>query len=324
MAVGYRDYYESLGVPRDASEEDIRRAYRKLARQYHPDVNKDAGAEDRFKEVSEAYEVLRDPEKRERYDRLGANWKDGEDVSGAAGFEEFFRRGGGGAAGGRGRSTRTRAGGTGGASGFGDGVRVEFGGDGDFSDFFGDLFGGGGRAGGSIFDGFTGGRAAEQEAVLELSLEDAVNGGRRRLVIDDREVEVELPRGVRDGQRLRIRGEGDEGDIVLRIRLRRDPRFRISGDDLYTDLPIAPWEGALGATVPVPTVTGTARLTVPEGSSSGRRLRLRGEGLPREGGGRGDLYAVLSIKVPKKLTRRERELFEQLRDTSKFDPRKAR
>jgi curved DNA-binding protein len=324
MAVGYRDYYESLGVPRDAGEEDIRRAYRKLARQYHPDVNKDAGAEDRFKEVSEAYEVLRDPEKRERYDRLGANWKAGEDVSGAAGFEEFFRRGGGGGAGGRGRSTRTRAGGTGGASGFGDGVRVEFGGDGDFSDFFGDLFGGGGRAGGSIFDGFTGGRAAEQEAVLELSLEDAVNGGRRRLVIDDREVEVELPRGVRDGQRLRIRGEGDEGDIVLRIRLRRDPRFRISGDDLYTDLPIAPWEGALGATVPVPTVTGTARLTVPEGSSSGRRLRLRGEGLPREGGGRGDLYAVLSIKVPKKLTRRERELFEQLRDTSKFDPRKAR
>ncbi|MEA2243673.1 MAG: curved DNA-binding protein [Solirubrobacteraceae bacterium] len=325
MAVGYRDYYDSLGVPRDASEEDIRRAYRRLARQYHPDVNKDAGAEDRFKEVSEAYEVLRDPEKRERYDRLGANWKAGEDVSGAAGFEEFFRRGGGGGGGGGGgRRTRTRSGGTGGTSGFGDGVRVEFGGDGEFSDFFGDLFGGGGRGGGSIFDSFTGGRAAEQEAVLELSLEDAVNGGRRRLVIDDREVEVELPRGVRDGQRLRIRGEDDEGDIVLRIRLRRDPRFRISGDDLYTDLPLAPWEGALGATVPVPTVTGSARLTVPAGSSSGRKLRLRGEGLPREGGGRGDLYAVVSIKVPKKLTRRERELFEQLRDTSKFDPRKAR
>jgi curved DNA-binding protein len=324
MAVGYHDYYESLGVPRDASDEDIRKAYRRLARQYHPDVNKDPGAEDRFKEVSEAYEVLRDREKRERYDRLGANWKAGEDVSGAAGFEEFFRRGGGAGAGaGRGRrSAGTRSGG---AEGFGDGVRVEFGGDGDFSEFFSDLFGGGGgRGGGSIFDSFTSGRAAEQEAVLDLSLEDAVNGGRRRLVIDDREVEVELPRGVRDGQRLRIRGEGDEGDIVLRIRLRRDPRFRISGDDLYTDLPIAPWEGALGATVPVPTVTGTARLTVPPGSSSGRKLRLRGEGLPREGGGRGDLYAVVSIKVPKKLTRRERELFEQLRDTSKFDPRKAR
>jgi curved DNA-binding protein len=317
MAVGYRDYYESLGVPRDAGDEDIRKAYRKLARQYHPDVNKEAGAEDRFKEVSEAYEVLRDPEKRERYDRLGANWKAGQDVSGAAGFEEFFR-GRGGAGGGR----RAR---TGGGSGFGDGVRVEFGGgEGDFSEFFSDLFGGGARRGGGIFDGFAGGRAAEQEAVLELSLEDAVNGGRRRLVIDDREVEVELPRGVRDSQRLRIRGEDDEGGLVLRIRLRRDPRFRISGDDLYTDLPLAPWEGALGATVPVPTVTGTARLTVPAGSSSGRRLRLRGEGLPREGGGRGDLYAVVSMKVPKKLTKRERELFEQLRDTSKFDPRKDR
>jgi curved DNA-binding protein len=306
MAVRFRDYYESLGVPRGASDEDIRRAYRKLARQYHPDVNKEPGAEDRFKEVSEAYEVLRDPEKRERYDRLGANWKAGDDVSGAAGFEEFFRRGGGGAGG-----------------GFEDsGVRVEFGGDGDFSEFFGDLFGG--RGGGGIFDSFTGGRAAEQEAVLELSLEDALNGGRRRLAIGDREFEVEIPPGLRDGQRLRIRGEGDGGDLILRIRLRRDPRFRVKGDDLYTDLALAPWEAALGATVPVQTLTGSARLTVPAGSSSGRRLRLRGEGLPREDGGRGDLYAVISVKVPKNLTTRERELFEQLRDTSKFDPRRAR
>jgi curved DNA-binding protein len=326
MAVGYRDYYEALGVPRDASEEDIRKAYRRLARQYHPDVNRDAGAEDRFKEVSEAYEVLRDREKRERYDRLGANWKAGQDVSGAAGFEEFFRRGGGG---GGGQGARSGARGSAGG-GFGDGVRVEFGGEGDFSDFFSDLFGGGGggvggrRGSGSIFDSFTTGRAAEQEAILELSLEDAVNGGRRRLVIDDREFEVEIPPGVRDGQRLRVRGEGDDGDILLRVRLRRDPRLRVKGDDLYTDLPLAPWEAALGATVPVQTVTGSARLTVPPGSSSGRRLRLRGEGLPREGGGRGDLYAVVSIKVPKKLTRRERDLFEKLRDTSKFDPRASR
>jgi curved DNA-binding protein len=306
MAVRFRDYYESLGIPRGASDEDIRRAYRKLARQYHPDVNKEPGAEDRFKEVSEAYEVLRDPEKRQRYDRLGANWKAGDDVSGAAGFEEFFRRGSGGADG-----------------GFEDsGVRVEFGGEGDFSDVFGDLFGG--RGGGSIFDSFTGGRAAEQEAVLELSLEDALNGGRRRLAIGDRELEVEIPPGIRDGQRLRIRGEGDGGDLILRIRLRRDPRFRVKGDDLYTDLALAPWEAALGATVPVQTLTGSARLTVPAGSSSGRRLRLRGEGLPREDGGRGDLYAVISVKVPKNLTTRERELFEQLRDTSKFDPRRAR
>jgi curved DNA-binding protein len=151
-----------------------------------------------------------------------------------------------------------------------------------------------------------------------------VNGGRRRLSLDGREFEVEIPAGIRDGQRLRIRGEDDDGDLVLRVRLRRDPRFRVTGDDLYTDLPVAPWEAALGATVPVQTVTGRARLTVPAGSSSGRRLRLRGEGLPREGGGRGDLHAVVSIKLPKKLTGRERELFEQLRDASKFDPRKGR
>ena len=305
MAVGSRDYYEALGVARDATDEDIRRAYRKLARQYHPDVNKEVGAEERFKEISEAYEVLRDPDKRQRYDRLGANWKAGE--GGGAGFEEFFRRGGG------------RSG------GFGDGgVRVDFGGDADFGDLFGDLFGGGGgrRGGDSIFEGFTGARVPQQDAILELSLEDAVTGGRRRLAVGDRDLEVEIPAGIRDGQRLRIRGEGDDADLVLLIRLRDDPRFRVEGDDLYTDLAIAPWDAVLGATVPVQTVTGTARLKVPAGSSSGRRLRLRGEGLPRAGGCRGDLYAVVSIKVPKKLGKRERELFEQLRDASTFDPRR--
>jgi curved DNA-binding protein len=309
MAVQSRDYYEALGVTRDASDEDIRRAYRKLARQYHPDVNKEPGGEDRFKEISEAYEVLRDADKRQRYDRLGANWKAGEgEPGGATGFEEFFGRGGG------------RSGG-----GFGDGgVRVEFGGDGDFGDLFGDLFGGGGgrRGTGSIFEEFAGARVPQQEAILELSLEDAVTGGRRRLAVGDRDLDVEIPAGIRDGQHLRIRGDGDDAGLVLLIRLRDDPRFRVKGDDLYTDLAIAPWDAALGATVPVQTVTGTARLKVPAGSSSSRRLRLRGEGLPRAGGGRGDLYAVVSIKVPKKLGKRERELFEQLRDASTFDPRR--
>jgi curved DNA-binding protein len=328
MAVAFRDYYETLGVPRDASNEDIRKAYRKLARQYHPDVNKEAGAEDRFKEISEAYEVLRDEEKRERYNRLGANWKAGEDVSGAAGWEEVFGRGG---RGGRGRAG-ARGGGAGGPSGFGDGVRVEFGGGGDgadFSEFFSDLFGGGGGMGGgrrgSIFDGFGGGSATrDQEAVLELSLEEAVSGGRKRLATDDREFEVDIPPGVHNGQRLRVRGAGDEGDLVLRVRIKRHPRFRVKGDDIYVDLPVSPWEAALGAKVPVETLTGTAQLTVPAGSSSGRKLRLRGEGLPVEsGGGKGDLYAIVSIKVPKKLTATERKLFEQLRDKSKFDPRKA-
>jgi curved DNA-binding protein len=310
MAVAFRDYYELLGVPRGASNEEIRGAYRKLARRYHPDVNKDPGAEDRFKEVSEAYEVLRDPEKREKYDRLGQNWKAGDDVSGAAGFEEYMRRGG------------ARGGGFN-----GDDVRVEFGDGGDFSDLFEGLFGGRGRARG--FDGFSR-RGGDQEAVLELSLEEAARGGRRRLTLGDgRDYEVDIPRGVRDGQVIRLAGEGGgggggapPGDLLLRIRLRPHPRFRRDGRDLEVDLPVAPWEAALGAKVEVQTLEGSVRVTVPAGSSCGRRLRLRGQGMPSPGGDRaGDLYAVVKIVVPKKLSKQERKHFEALAQTSKFDPR---
>jgi curved DNA-binding protein len=295
MAVGYHDYYESLGVPRTASEDEIRRAYRKLARENHPDVNKDPAAEQRFKEVSEAYEVLRDPDKRSRYDRLGRNWRAGQDVSGSSGFRE---------AGGRGPA---------GGPGFGgaNGDYVEFEG-GDFSEFFEGLFGGGGRRRGG-FGGFGGfdGRGRETEAVLELSLEEAARGGRRTLSLDGDEFEVDIPPNMRDGQALRVRD-----DLLLRIRLRRHPRFRVRDADVYTDLRVAPWEAALGATVEVQTLRGTAQLKVPPGSSSGRRLRLRGEGLG------GDLYAEVKIMVPKKLSKKERDLFEQLAKTSKFDPRK--
>jgi curved DNA-binding protein len=320
MAVGFRDYYETLGVPRDASEEDIRRAYRKLARENHPDVNKDPGAEDRFKEISEAYEVLRDPEKRERYDRFGANWRQGQDVSGAEGFR------GGGGGGGAGQ----------GFEGF-DGVQFDFGGggfggagDGEFSDFFEQLFGGRGRRGrgtrGGGFDGF-GSRGSDTEAVLELSLEEAARGGPRKITLGDgRDYEVTIPPGVRDGQRIRLAGEGGRGagggpagDLLLRIRLRPHPRFRVEGSDLHTDVPVAPWEAALGARVEVPTLTGSAKVSVPPGSSCGRRLRLRGEGL-----GDGDLYARVKIVVPKKLSSEERELFERLAETSDFDPRGKR
>jgi curved DNA-binding protein len=319
LAVAFRDYYEVLGVPRDASEEDIRRAYRKLARQYHPDVSKEPDAEDRFKEISEAYEVLRDQEKRARYDQLGSNWKAGQDVSGAEGFQGFegfegFDRGG-----------------------FGD-VRVDFGGTGfgggDFSDFFDSMFGagrrggGGGRRGGG-FNGFSA-RGSDQEATLELSLQEAAAGGRKRISLGDgRDYEVEIPPGVRDGQRIRLAGEGGAGpgggptgDLFLRVRVRPDPRFRVEGRDLYVDLPVTPWEAALGASAEVPTLAGTSRVKVPAGSSCGRRLRLRGEGMPGPRGQQGDLYATVQIKVPKRLSKQEREAFERLAEVSSFDPRK--
>jgi curved DNA-binding protein len=333
MAVGFHDYYETLGVPRTASAEDIRKAYRKLARKNHPDVNKDPGAEDRFKEISEAYEVLRDAEKRQLYDRFGENWKAGQDVSTAPGFEEYFRQQGRGARAGNGRA---RAGG-----GPGE-VYVEFGDDGgDFSEFFEGLFqrGGGGRGarrGG--FGGFGGfetfdDRGADQEAVLELSLQEAARGGRQRTALDDgRTFEVDVPPGVRDGQRIRLSGEGAQGsggaptgDLYLRVRVRPDRRFRVEGGrDVYTDLPVTPWEAALGAEVELPTLTGTARVRVPAGSSSGRKLRLRGEGFPNPGATPGDLYAVVQIHVPKTPTDEERELFERLARVSRFDPRRRR
>lgn len=314
MAVGYHDYYETLGVPRDASTEDIRRAYRKLAREYHPDVNKDPGAEDRYKEVGEAYEVLRDPEKRERYDRLGQNWRAGQDVSGSDGFSgsEGF---GGGFPGG----------------GFGD-VRVDLGGGGDFSDFFESLFGArrgatGARRGGG--DGFAM-RGGDQQAVLDLTLEEAAAGGRQHLIIGGRGYDVDIPAGVRDGQRIRLAGEGGPGtgggpagDLFLRVRIAPHPRFRLEGNDLHVDLPVSPSEAALGARVPVPTLTGTAHVQVPAGSSSGRRLRLRGEGMPAPNGRHGDLFAHIQIMVPKKLDERQRELYERLRDVD-FNPREER
>jgi curved DNA-binding protein len=289
MAVGFRDYYETLGVPRDASEDDIRRAYRRLARENHPDVNKDPAAEDRFKEISEAYEVLRDPEKRERYDRFGQNWKTGQDVSGAESGGVRFDFGGGN-----------------GGGGFGE-----------FSDFFEGLFGSrGGTRGFGGFGGFEGfsTRGADQEATLELSLEEAARGGRRRITLaDGRDYEVNIPAGVRDGQRIRLAGEGGPGDppgdLNLRVRIRPDRRFRVDGNDVHTDLPVAPWEAALGATVPVRTLDGSANVRVPPGSSCGRKLRLRGQGLG---------------KLPKDLSADERRLFEELRDVSAFDPRGGR
>ena len=293
MALSYMDYYGVLGVSRDADQDTIRRAYRKLARQYHPDLNSDEDAEERFKELGEAYEVLSDPEKRERYDRLGANWREVEREAPDESFEEFFTD-----------------------QGWGDGAGV-----GSGEDLFEALFGARAqRTAGSM-------RGRDREALLEVSLEDALAGGRRRLTLDGRQVNANFPPGVRDGQLIRLAGQGGEGynggppgDLFLRVVLKPHPRFHRRGDhDLDVDLPITAPQAALGATVTVETPTGSANIRVPAGSSSGRRLRLGGRGLPKRGGKRGDLHAVVKIVVPKRLSDRERELYEQLAESARPD-----
>ena len=313
MSTRNRDPYDVLGVPRDASQEDIRRAYRRLARTHHPDVSKEPDAESRFKEISEAHDTLGDAEKRAAYDRYGPDWRAAREAAAA----------------GRARSGRRPAGAgrTGGAAGeeipFED-VEDLFG-QGGFGDVFGDLFRGGRPGAGFSMGG------ADHEAVLELSLEEAARGGRRRITIDGRSMEVDIPAGVTDGQRIRLAGQGGEGvgggpagDLYLRVRLRPDRRFRVDGRDLHVELPVSPADAALGASVEVQTLDGTARVKVPPGSSSGRRLRLRGKGLPNPSGTPGDLYATVRIVVPKELTDEEREAYERLRSATGTGRRRSR
>lgn len=310
-----RDFYQVLGVQRGASQEEIQRAYRKLARQNHPDVNKDPAAEERFKEVSEAYSVLSDPKTRRRYDAFGPGFRQvPEDVDPEAWARAQGRRTRAGA--GAGPFGGGRAGGRG---GFEEGI--------DLEDLFEGLFSGrGGRGGG--WGPIPG---ADQEAEIELTVEDAYRGGSRSITVGSRRLRVEIPAGVTDGQRIRLAGQGGRGgdgapagDLYLIVRIAPHPRYRIEGHDIHVLLRVTPWEAALGASVAVDTPAGEAKVKVPAGTSSGRRLRLRGRGMPQAKGKAGDLYAEVRIMVPAHPAEEERRLFEQLASVSTFDPRRQR
>jgi curved DNA-binding protein len=317
------DFYESLGVSRDADRSEIQRAYRRLARENHPDVNKHPDAEARFKEISEAYDVLSDPDQRKRYDAFGADFRRvPADVDASAYSQQraYAGAGAGGPAGGR-----TSWGGAGRAPG---GVRFDFGDDVDLEDLLGGMFGSRGRSSWGPVPG------ADHETEVSVSLDEAYHGAQRSLTINGpegpRTIDVKIPAGVVDGQRIRLRGQGGRGtggagagDLYLVVRIDPHPQYRVNGRDLEVLLPLAPWEAALGATVSIDTPGGPATVKVPVGTSSGRRLRLKGRGLPNPKGKPGDLYAEAQIKVPPSPSRKERRLFEELRDTSKFDAREA-
>ncbi|WP_084965489.1 DnaJ C-terminal domain-containing protein [Thermoactinospora rubra] len=306
-----RDFYEVLGVSRNADADEIQRAYRKLVRAYHPDVNKDPVAEDRFKEISEAYSVLSDPETRRRYDAFGHDFRQvPPDVDPA----QWARSRAGARAGGGRRSARAED------IGFGGGEDIGI----DLDDLLGGMFGGRGRRRWGPMPG------ADQEAEITVTVEEAYNGGRRTLTLPGgRQVDVTIPKGVTNGQRIRLAGQGGQGseganrgDLYLIVQIADHPRYRVEGRDIHAFLPLAPWEAALGATISLDTPGGEAKLKVPPGTSSGRRLRLRGRGLPARRGESGDFYAEVRIMVPPRLTDEERRLFEQLAAASTFDPRR--
>lgn len=311
----YKDYYKILGVDRNASQDDIKKVYRKLARKYHPDVSKEKNAEEKFKEVGEAYEVLRDPQKRAAYDQLGPH-QAGQTFRPPPDWEQRFSHGRG-----------------------ADYSNV------DFGDLFSELFGMG--AGGATQRGHPGRRGAaaqpgqDYEATVHISLEDAYRGAEVSLDLSVPEytangmvrrtpktIKVRIPKGATDGQRLRVPGKGGKGinggangDLYLNIVLHPHPLFKASGHDLYLDVPVTPWEAALGANIEVPTMEGNVRLKIKPGTKAGQKLRLAGKGLPTPGSGHGDYYAVLQIVTPTVLSDKEKRLFEELALASTFNPR---
>jgi curved DNA-binding protein len=327
MPVQYKDYYETLGVPRTASDEEIKKSFRKLARQYHPDVAKDKKkAEEKFKEINEAYEVLGDPAKRKKYDELGADWKSGAEFRPPPGWEHFSG----------GQTFRGRGAG-------GEEFETHFGGTG-FSDFFEQLFGSRMRGGASGF-----GRSpifSEEEEFAErgrdiegdilVTLEEALRGSVRTVNVrhnTGRSVktethQVKIPPGVTEGQKLRLAGRGEigagggaAGDLYLRVRLARHPDFEVEDHNLIYEAELAPWEAVLGANLSVPALDGRVNIKIPPGTQNGQKLRVRARGLPTRDGSRGDLMVVTRIVVPAKVTDAEKKLWEQLARESKFNPR---
>ncbi len=322
MSVSYKDYYQLLGVDRKATKDEISKAFKKLARTYHPDLNPgDTKAEEKFKELNEAYEVLKDPEKRRMYDQLGHNWQHGQQFN-AGGF-----------------------GGQGFGGGFGGGSG------GDFSDFFEAIFGqaarGGGQGFGGGFGGAQGGFGADPfggfqrrpskgkdiQAEITITLEDALKGNRRSITLSGaqgkRDLEVNIPAGSKEGSKLRLTGQGEpspsggaSGDLFLRIKFMTHALFSVDGNDISYDLPLTPWEAALGVKARIPTLEGEIEMNIPAGTSSGRRFRLRGRGLGKEGA-RGDQMVRAMIRVPESLSDEERALFEQLAAVSSFTVREA-
>ena len=300
----YKDYYEVLGVEREASPDDIKRAYKRLARKYHPDVSREQDAEEKFKQVGEAYDVLRDTDKRATYDNLGSSWHTGDEFSPPPGWQFGTHAGGG------------RAG-------------EKF----DFSDFLDSMFGG--RAPhGEPFDAHfrdTRGRGADERAKIVITLEEAFNGGARSLNLNSgrgrtRKLNVKIPAGVREGQQIRLAGQGragpgsQPGDLFLAVEFAKHPLFSAQGSDIHMNLPIAPWEAALGATVKVPTLGGKVDLKIPAGSQSGRKLRLKAKGL---GGPKaGDQYMTLQIVTPAADSEAAKRIYQSMAEEFDFDPRK--
>ena len=313
----YKDYYKILGVERDATQDDIKRAYRKLARTYHPDVNKEAGAEAKFKDAGEAYEVLKDPEKRAAYNELGANWKQGQDFRPPPNWDQGFEFSGGG---------YTQA----------DSAQ--------FSDFFEGLFGQRGGGGRGAPGGFSGRRefhaqGEDHHAKVVIDLRDAYTGAKRSITlrvpevndsghvaVKDRTLNVTIPKGVREGQHIRLAGQGSPGigkgqpgDLYLEVAFAPDPLFKVEGKDVYLDLPVTPWEAALGGSVKAPTPEGAVMLKIPPGSTKGRTMRLKGKGIP--GTPPGDMHAVLKIETPPADTDKAKEIYRQMERELPFNPR---